>query len=169
MTNVQQLNGILNRIGNFDPVDFQGDFDKRLVLQKTVYLLQAFGLNTGFRYSWYIRGPYSSDLTKLAYSVATNYDSNHFTKFREIQDEKRFCEFLRFLGNKKNDEVWLETVASIHFLAKLYGEKNVELIFSEVQKKMRNLSKQIFFECWNVLWQNGLLTKKIMLEGKDWR
>ena len=160
MPSAQQLNGLLNRIGNFDPTEFQRNFDKRLVLQKTVYLLQAFGLNIGYRYTWYLRGPYSPDLTKVAYSVATNYDPNAFAGFHETENEERFCKFLIFLGEKKNDEDWMEIAASIHFLARLYGEQNKSLVFEKVRGKVGNLSRETFNDIWNRLCQNGLLARE---------
>lgn len=42
-------------------------FDDRLILQKVVYLLQESGLEMGYRYHWYLRGPYSTGLTDDAY------------------------------------------------------------------------------------------------------
>ena len=37
-------------------------FDHRLRAQKFVYLLQAFNVYMGYDYSWYLRGPYCSNL-----------------------------------------------------------------------------------------------------------
>lgn len=39
------------------------DFNSRLILQKTIYLVQAAGVKLGYHYSWYLRGPYSRGLT----------------------------------------------------------------------------------------------------------
>lgn len=44
-------------------------FDDRLVLQKVVYLMQRKGFQIGYSYRWYLRGPYSSELTKDAFAV----------------------------------------------------------------------------------------------------
>lgn len=161
MPEYKNLCGLLNRIGNFDPRKFKSDFNARMILQKTVYLLQSFGLYLGYPYSWYLRGPYSPNLAKDAYLVANDYDRESLTCFEDREDEKRFGDFLRFLGNKKNDHFWMEAVASVHFLAKLYGEKNEQLIFEEVHRKMRTLSRENFADIWNELWRNGLLCKKI--------
>lgn len=38
------------------------EFDNRLVVQKAVYLLQQRGVELGYPYNWYVRGPYSSRL-----------------------------------------------------------------------------------------------------------
>lgn len=41
----------------------------RILLQKKVFLAQDIGLPLGYGYSWYIHGPYSTDLTTVAYQV----------------------------------------------------------------------------------------------------
>ena len=41
----------------------------RILLQKKIYLAQDNGLLLGYGYSWYIHGPYSTDLTAVAYQV----------------------------------------------------------------------------------------------------
>ena len=160
MVGTQELNGLLNTIGNFDPSVFKNDFDRRLIIQKTIYLLQAFGLNIGYRYSWYLRGPYSPELAHTAYAVAEKFDTKLAVQV-DGQENERFREFLRFIDNKKNDHYCLEAIASIHFLAKLYGETNEQLIYDEVKQKMRHMSRQDFISLWNELWQNRLLSKKI--------
>jgi uncharacterized protein YwgA len=166
LPSIRELNGLLNRIGNFDPDEFEEDFDSRLILQKTIYLLQAFGLNLGYRYSWYLRGPYSSELAHATYSVANCYDDEATIKFSNKNDETRFRKFLVFLGNKKDNQEWMETTASIHFLAKLYGEQNDALVFEMVRDKMGSqLSRTHFAEIWNKLWLNGLLAMEITQRG----
>jgi len=44
-------------------------FNERLILQKAVYLLQAAGIHLGFRFRWYLRGPYSPDMTAGAFAI----------------------------------------------------------------------------------------------------
>ena len=47
-----------------------GQFDERLHLQKGVYLLQDAGVHLGYRYRWYLRGPYSTDLASDVFFLA---------------------------------------------------------------------------------------------------
>ena len=47
-----------------------GKFDERLLLQKSVYLLQGAGVHLGYRYRWYLRGPYSTDLASDVFFLA---------------------------------------------------------------------------------------------------
>lgn len=44
-------------------------FDERLILQKSVYLLQSYGIQFGYRFRWYLRGPYSPDMTGDAFGI----------------------------------------------------------------------------------------------------
>jgi hypothetical protein len=46
------------------------DFANRLKLQKTIYLAQAAGVQLGYRFHWYLRGPYSSGLTRDAFALS---------------------------------------------------------------------------------------------------
>lgn len=69
---------------------FKPDVDKfqdRLVIQKTVCLLKMMGLDVGYSFSLYVRGPYSPSLTNDLYSnrnevnnLKTNYTSNEEEK-----------------------------------------------------------------------------------------
>lgn len=44
-------------------------FDERLILQKAAYLIQSAGIRLGYRFRWYLRGPYSPDMTADAFSI----------------------------------------------------------------------------------------------------
>ncbi len=44
-------------------------FDERLILQKAVYLLQSAGIHMGYRFRWYLKGPYSPDMTADAFAL----------------------------------------------------------------------------------------------------
>lgn len=112
-------------------------FADRLILQKTVYFLQLFGFFLGYRFSWYLYGPYSPDLTKDAFAV--EFDSVELAAFSDTTAEQRFDTFLRFLGTKKRDPAWLEALASLHCLAQLYPT------WSEQQVRDLVLKKQPYF------------------------
>jgi hypothetical protein len=46
-------------------------FDDRLILQKAVYLAQAAGVELGYFFHWYLRGPYSPSLTRDAFAMVS--------------------------------------------------------------------------------------------------
>jgi uncharacterized protein YwgA len=70
---LEELGGILKRIGNYNPEMFESSFNDRLIFQKTIYLLQAFGLYLGYYFSWYIHGPYSTTLTRDGFALIDKY------------------------------------------------------------------------------------------------
>src|SRR5437867_5281289 len=45
-------------------------FDERLIIQKSVCVLQYAGVNMGYRFRWYLRGPYCTELTSDAFWLA---------------------------------------------------------------------------------------------------
>ncbi len=45
------------------------EFENRLLVQKSVYLLQQRGVELGYPYIWYVRGPYSSRLADDLFSL----------------------------------------------------------------------------------------------------
>jgi uncharacterized protein YwgA len=155
--NIDILGGILRRIGNFDPADFNENFTERLILQKTVYLMQTFGLNIGYRYSWYLRGPYSPALTRDAFSLIQRYDELPTIRFVSENAEDRFSQFLDFLNGHSHDEEWLEVVASIHFLFERSSNKDRELIWQRIKQKMPTLRRKTYDRCWDELEAMGLL------------
>lgn len=111
----QLLQSVLDNVDNVDMSTFRG----RLILQKTVYLLQAFGVSLGYRYSWYLFGPYSSDLAKDGFEIGSGVLTPPIT----LSDKARlaFESFRAFIDPIKRDEHRLELLASVHFLARIHG------------------------------------------------
>jgi uncharacterized protein YwgA len=67
-----------------------GQFDERLVIQKSVCLLQYVGVHLGYRFRWYLRGPYSSDLTSDAFWLAGHQgEVSEELKGWRLDDESR--------------------------------------------------------------------------------
>jgi uncharacterized protein YwgA len=100
-------------------------FDERLILQKSVYLLQAAGIHMGYRFRWYIRGPYSPDMTTGAFGIINEgefgvkelqgwkLDKESASRARMLQP------LLHHAGENKTDQARrLELLASALFLFK---------------------------------------------------
>jgi len=151
------LGGLLKRIGNFEPAQFQSDFNARLILQKTIYLLEEFGLNIGYYFSWYLRGPYSPALARDAYAVAKSYSDVQVAKFADPSEEKKFCMFLAFIKPITEDYSLLEKVASIHFLFKVYPHSSSKDIFAKAKAKIPSLTFEEFEEISTILKKWNLL------------
>ncbi|PCJ55344.1 MAG: hypothetical protein COA73_13565 [Candidatus Hydrogenedentota bacterium] len=134
------------------------NFQKRLILQKSIYLLQKAGVKLGYSYSWYLRGPYSRGLTSDAFdmkdeintkyddSVGWNLDDNSCSVIKNIQplltsapdgfpSESTTSEDQDFeLAN------WLELLASAHFLidTSQVGKDNIE----DIRIKLESFDKE---------------------------
>ena len=64
------------------------NIDERILLQKKIFLAQDIGLPLGYGYNWYIHGPYSTDLTAVAYQVIPEgYSSLENKCFKEKYSE----------------------------------------------------------------------------------
>lgn len=55
----------LNEVGGFR----MDSFSERLKYQKMVYLMQLFGIDLGYRFEWYLRGPYCTELTADGFEI----------------------------------------------------------------------------------------------------
>lgn len=111
------LAGLLKRVGNVNFAKFAKSFDDRLKLQKTVYLLErGFDVDLGYRFNWYLHGPYSPPLAREAFEVARTFELFPPVRLVHSDAEERFQRFLQFLEPHKLDEKWLENAASMLWL-----------------------------------------------------
>lgn len=104
-------------------------FNDRMALQKTIYLCQQAGVHLGYRYNWYLRGPYSPDLTRDAFDLKAkegsgfddtagwNLDGTSFQKLKAIRPlwESR---------PESEQPRWLELLASVLFLKRSYDGRS---------------------------------------------
>lgn len=123
------------------------DFESRLILQKSIYLLQEFGLDLGYRYNWYLRGPYSSSLADTGFGLSRNHK-----KIEEVIQKARLKEDAQDIINKckkffletsepedMTRAAWLELLASLHYLKKYTFQgkntKNAEQLLKLLKSK----------------------------------
>ncbi len=98
--------------------------DDRLRLQKAIYLIQAAGADLGYRYSWYIRGPYSTSLTQDYFAVAelaknSQDDDQRLLKPEFVAKVKAATKALaKPVQVRLSLAQWYELLASLHYLAK---------------------------------------------------
>jgi len=102
----------------------RGSTEERLKLQKTVYLLQAYGLRLGYGFSWYRYGPYSQDLVYDAYTVLASESERYEEESSSWQFSgntiERFDSFKEICGNVLSDPKKLELAASVDFVRKTW-------------------------------------------------
>jgi len=96
-------------------------FQDRLIMQKSVYLAQAAGVNLGYYYHWYLYGPYSPSLTRDEYAIAMDISADmDESKGWKLDDRssQRLEEIRSLFTGLERDKLAkkLELLASVHFL-----------------------------------------------------
>ncbi len=118
--NRQQLNTTLTLKALGVPLRMDS-FDDRLIVQKALYLAQAAGHDCGHFFRWYLRGPYSPDLTRDAFGIKADVDAKLDDSDQwELDDAaiERLGRAKRLIPGVKTHEKarLLELLASVHFL-----------------------------------------------------
>lgn len=104
-------------------------WDNRLQIQKAVYLAQVAGVNLGYRFGWYVRGPYSSALADDYYAAAANLPA--LKDFRAGDSLKESLKGVKAIvaacppGIPKAQ--WLESVASVDYLRRVQRRQDQDL------------------------------------------
>jgi uncharacterized protein YwgA len=102
------------------------NFEDRKRFQKSVYLGQIAGVDLGYRYGWYVKGPYSTDLTRDYYAMSEALAGGETVSADiRLKDEiQKKLQAVRPLfdvpkGVQLNKADWLELLASWHYLRKV--------------------------------------------------
>ena len=119
-TTLTNLSFVLNELGVGTTIN---TLDERVTVQKAVYLAQAVGVPLRYSYSWYIRGPYSRDLTKDYYAL-NEYAVDKSGTANNQTIREPFASALTKLrttmlapeGVPLNQRDWLELLSSVHYL-----------------------------------------------------
>jgi uncharacterized protein YwgA len=104
-------------LGYLRELRFKPDVDKfqdRLVIQKTVCLLEMMGLDIGYHFSLYVRGPYSPSLTNDLYSNR-NEVNNLKTNYSPDDEEKKKLSTFSEISNNLEPTL-LEIMSTYAFL-----------------------------------------------------
>ena len=118
---------VLRLVMNQLEVDSNIDtIDERISFQKAVYLAQAAGVALGYKYNWYVRGPYSPDLTKDYYALHEHLEessegdpSGPGLRLKEpvVEKLRNILPALRVPSDLTLSQTeWLESLASVHYL-----------------------------------------------------
>lgn len=117
-------------------------FSARLRIQKIVYLLQEFGLQTKWNFSWYMRGPYSPD---LAHELFERHEKSAKGPIIRDDETKALRRFREKFGNSQLTAQELEAAAAVVFVAKSTGARSSALI-ARVREQKPYLPKQLIEE-----------------------
>ena len=115
-------------------------FDDRKRVQKAIYLAQRAGVPIGYRFGWYLKGPYCASLTQDYYDLAGAMalgEKDHEDKELKAPVRERLDK-VRPLMNKpewfnRSPEDWLELVASLDYLLKVrkFSIRQAKAVFRE--------------------------------------
>ncbi len=105
------------------------DFQDRIRVQKMVYLLQLKGLETGFDYNLYVRGPYSPALTKELFERKDAFKRLNTGASLSVEEEEAVRELNALFELKPS---LLEVAATYAFFAR---EKRLDPIAALTQVK----------------------------------
>lgn len=103
--------------------------DKRIQLQKAVYILENLGLNIGdYSFTWNTRGPYSIALDYDAMKECENLEPGMEYAYSDFA-KRCFEQLKKFIKENMNYSLtyWIECIASLHYLLFVegYSDKNV--------------------------------------------
>ena len=111
MTSPEMLAGLFNGIDRTLSMD---QFDDKLEVQKITYLAQESGIDLGYEFEWYIRGPYCKQVSEDAHKAI---DSNLTELPNNVGlNQEQVNEFGEMLRPHLNNTDWLEIAASILYL-----------------------------------------------------
>lgn len=140
MTN-KYLSKVYNTI--FEETFEYSEFEKRLEMQKMVYLLQNLGTSIGdYGFRWYKHGPYSQALLDDMYLSEKIINDIHFSN-----DALKNINIIKDLIKQRNNYTtaqWLECLASILFIKKnvLSSTATKEQVIEDLMNKKSHLNKK---------------------------
>jgi len=146
-------------------------FDDRLFLQKAIYLLQILGVDLRFRFSWYLRGPYSNALTQCAFEIdGSDTLKSNFDKLKLRPEVLQVLEYhKRWLQDKPatlSKPRWFELLSSMHYL-KHISRPDTSLTPGNASLHLESAGKHGFKQqdiqaAWDTLNEVGLIDCKTL-------
>ncbi len=139
-------------------------FQDRLILQKTIYLVQTLGVNLGYHYSWYLKGPYSTSLASDGFTIRDelNTGSDELKSWKlddtissKLESVRNWCDE----GDKELLAKKLELYASVHFLVdkKQMDQNDVDQLVSTLHEYGKNFQTSEVEEAVKELLQHGAI------------
>ena len=157
------LYNCLKHIDGENPVDLS-TMEKRVEFQKKVYLLKTLGLPLDYSYGSYIKGPYSTSLARVGYtiyempneSIPSDIDAIEPIDKEDLDRIEILKSMMKDFPKKNNKAYWLELISSIHFLL---TQAFPSVSGSENAKKRLNLWKPSKFDDEDIDYAISLMRK----------
>ena len=133
------LNLVMRSLGYAPDITTVEERKKR---QKAIYLAQLFGVDLGYRYSWYLMGPYSTALARDYYTLQEKIElgeqgNGHDLK-QSVKDRlNRASELIRYERRPEqlDEGQWIELLASWHYL--IHVSKKTREKAREIMRKQK--------------------------------
>jgi uncharacterized protein YwgA len=151
----QYLGSLIVRVSNFS----MESLDKRKIFQKTVYLIQAFGIPLGYIFNWYLLGVYSPKLAEIGFYMKDKISEYGPAFFSNPDFEDKFNSFLSAIEPYKNNGRMLEVISSLHWFYVNNQGFDKEVYFDMVltAKEYLNLEVEELQTGWEVLQHAGIV------------
>ncbi len=151
-------------------------FTQRLLIQKKIYLTQLTGLDLGYRFSWYIHGPYCRELTSDAFQLVEAIENDESIPVDRPLNPlaKQFVSKAKTIWEYWPKEItpsdWLELLASLHYLKHIVywpggvRPREFDDVFAALVKSKSKFEgrRDETLRAWNRLGDVGLLDHKVM-------
>lgn len=145
------------------------ELEERVFVQKAIYLLQVLDIDLRFRFSWYLRGPYSTDLTQCVFEIEGDQKLQERAETYSLRKEvvpavDRLHGFLKAMPLPLTEPEWLELLSSIHYLKHI---SKAVISQNSVGSVLRDVGKGKFSDeqantAWEVLDAVGLIDRKVI-------
>ena len=100
-------------------------FVDKLEVQKIAYLAQIQGIDLGYDFEWYLRGPYCKQVSEDARAAAESDLEEH-----QDMDAEQIAEFASYIKPHTEDAEWLEIAASLVYLKRNhYGDHELDSVY----------------------------------------
>jgi uncharacterized protein YwgA len=146
---LERLNFFYRSIYGED-IDMRAGFDNRIKLQKLIYILQSEGIDLNYNFTWYIYGPYSSELTRDGYRI-TDEGKNISNSYHPKNNEENIISKMKKAENIFKNAEKAEIVASFRYLKdkEKYGDMTQKEL--EIRKPYTGSEIQQVAREWNEL------------------
>lgn len=125
---------------NFEPKNFED----RLEMQKTVYLLQNMGISVGdYKFMWYKHGPYSQTLQNDILNLRNTEEINIEFSTDAKKEIKALQKAIFKKGIKYDTSQWVECLGSLQYIKENILSSSIkdEKILTELKKRKPHLDK----------------------------
>lgn len=140
-------------------------FNDRLMVQKAIYLAQAAGLDLGYYFRWYLRGPYSPEVSSDVFTIAAELgeldESRGWVLDQEVEECLAPVEKLISAKPAGEHPRWLELLASVHFLVdrRQVQGADVDSLQEVLQRFNKDYADEEVSDALGRLRQHGLLAR----------